>query len=128
MSASGGITKFKLLGEQYEIVSGTVMPFNTMKTPVNSLSGTPGHREEYVPPKMDLVLQSTSTELGTVIAADLQKLSGAPGEDAVVETNNGVVYLMHNVYVSGEVSYEIDSGEISFQLVAHKAEQLYVRN
>ena len=126
--ASGGITKFKLQNEQYEVVSGTVMPFNTTKTPVNSLSGTPGFREEYINPKMDLVLQSTSSELGTVVAADLQDLTGASGEDAIVETNNGVVYLLHNVYVNGEVSYDIDSGEISFQLVAKTAEQLYVRN
>ena len=126
--ASGGITKFKLNDESYEVVSGSIMPFNTTKTPVNSLSGTPGFRQEYTNPSMNVVLQSTSGDSNPVLVEDLIRLTGRQGEDAIVETNNGIVYLLHQVYVTEQPDYNIDTGEISFSMVAKSVEQLYIRN
>ena len=125
--ATGGITKFRLNGNDYDAVSGTISPFNTEKTPVNSLSGTPGYMEKYINPMMDITLQSTSGVLNPVVVSELQNLTGRRGEDAIIETNNGVTYLLHQVYVQGNPNYDIENGEISFQLIAKTAEQLYVR-
>lgn len=111
MKAVGGTAYIKVDGESLELAgSWSVSPTRNVKTGVAGLSGPAGYTKAPRIPFMEgSIIDNGSKEL-------IKKLEDKDNATVTLELVNGKSYYGSEMYLAGEPSHDLATGEISIRL------------